>query len=209
MIKKILLTGLAVAMMVFANVEASQANPIAAGDKIQLTGYNPVDNAGVMTFRVNGTFTLDTFCIQDNVSIDWNVNTIAGLSDHVGLGANAVQLNLAVDYLFYRYASGAYKNDMTSNVAVADLQRLLWNLQRPDAHYTQDNILQEWDVDYAAFTSNVALQHSYGTKVINIMNASGANLQNQLYNPVPEPAAMILFGAGLVGLTAVVRKKRS
>ena len=90
--KKILLTGLAAAMMIFANIGISQATliTITKGDTIQLTHYNSVDNAGVMTFNVfnpDGSLigSLDTFCIQENVYIDKRQgNTIKSLTKYVG-----------------------------------------------------------------------------------------------------------------------------
>jgi hypothetical protein len=198
---------------------AAMAGTISAGDYVTLTGYNGLDNAGIMTYSVShdggkDVFSYDTFCIQDNVYI-WanNAYLVASLSNNVGYfspnaPAGAGPLNQAVDYLFARFASGVYNyqlyTDPNKLSNQADLQRLLWSLQGSGLPYTS-SAGTAWATDLFNYEHDSSLQHSWGTEVINIVSGD-TDIQNQLYHPVPEPTTMLLLGLGLMGV-AVARKK--
>ena len=216
-------------MMAFSMMVAPvvMADTISTGDYVKLTAYNISDGAGIMTYAVSHdptnahsvAFSYDTFCIQDNVYVYYSSNPnedwyyVASISSNVGyvspnspVGAGPLQG--AVDYLFYRYKSGAY--DLSSQADQADLQKLLWSIQGTGLPYTSAPGAQ-WSIDYAAY--NIAAngpQHSWGTEVINIVgyDSTGTriDIQNQLYNQVPEPATMLLLAIGLMGLAEVRRK---
>jgi hypothetical protein len=207
---------------------AAMADIISVGDYVKLTAYNSLDSAGIMTYAVSKdqgahiAFYYDTFCIQDNVYIYPNQwYPVAALSTSVGLfnippPLGAGMLNGAVDYLFYRYKGGAYDSTMTSDATEADFQKVLWSLQGSGPKYANDNPSPSttylWDTDLLTYNITDAMHHSWSTKVMNIAysdtNGNFHDIQNQLYNQVPEPSTVLLVGTGLACLVGLRRRRK-
>ena len=204
-------------------VPAAMADIISVGDYIMLTDYNHLDSAGIMTYAVSKdqgahiAFYYDTFCIQDNVYIYPNQwYPVAALSTSVGPynpdKPGEGPLNGAVDYLFYQYKSGVYNTIMTSLETEADFQEVLWSLQGSGPKYANDNpspsITYLWDTDLLTYNITDTMHHSWGTQVINIVDGNFYDIQNQLYNQVPEPSTVILMGTGLACLVGLRRRRK-
>jgi hypothetical protein len=214
---KIMKISVILLMFVTCASTAALAGTVVPGNWIYLTSWNPVDDAGIMNLKISqdsthtGTLSsLSTFCIQDNTLIypsTWYL--IKDISNQVGPynpnHAGEGPLNGAVDYLFYQYSTGKYDAAFSgSNNNQADFQRILWSLQQTGPNYTPIAGTL-WANDLAYYSSNSQLQsHSWGTKVLNIVDSNGNDIQNQLYH-VPEPATILLLG---IAFGAIALSKR-
>ena len=145
MIKRfVLIVSALVLWSAFCCAPAVMADPLLAGDYLRLIAYNSTDSAGIMVYDVSHNqgatvaFDYSTFCIQQNTTVGLNTwYKVQSLTSQVGpydFAASPLPgegpLNGAVDYLYFRYASGAYGSQIAGNQSnQADFQDMLWNLQ--------------------------------------------------------------------------------
>jgi hypothetical protein len=203
-------------LICFGIAQNAEAYPVQVDDTIILSAgnYNTTTRAGEFTFTItrSGTDigTIDTFCLEyDEITYLDTPYTIDALID----GSETTYSNNwnLIAYLYWSYNQGtleAYENGVYSDDANgwSYLQYAIWILVGDSEYVSVDN--QAIANYYIKLANDVAggetPEWTNDGRVVIAVNDGQDILATA---PVPEPATLMLFGTGLLGLGVFTRKK--
>ncbi len=211
---------------------ASYLYGIEAGDKIkfvQRTGPNGggefkwvADTNKNNIFGDLGDYTWQSFCVEKNEYITQNTAyTVEGISGYAkagGIGGHdafingktADSLGNETAWLFWNFSKGTLGTGAYAYTSTYEqegyLQNVIWFLEDEISSLDTKtkNFYNSWHADYLT-AYNSGWRNNGQVQVVNL----GVGRQDQLIigHHAPEPATMLLFGFGLIGLAGIGRKK--
>jgi hypothetical protein len=221
--KKLLVGLMMVAMGLLLMTPLANAYPVEVGDQITINSGFGNANGGGAFFITGGTSPFYSFCLEMNEHISYGGSYYVGsIMDGAINGGAGGQTSLNYDpissetaYLYSQW-SNYYGNTEVAELAnIANaLQLAIWKFEGEWSNALTP--LAQKFYDEAAKINHGG--NLYGVQVLNLYNsknceATGAACQytgfaqDQLVkHQVPEPATILLFGLGLLGLAGFRRK---
>ncbi len=200
----------------------------AAGDTVRI--YNGPGNTGGGEFKIDlasngytlGTYDYISFCLERNETIslttsntdidEYRIDSVEDYAHSAFPGQNGAdadgkdKLSEATKWLYYNYMFGNYDwsrsgSESTAQIRANNVQNTIWYLEEEQASGYQPLVdLLNTQLDYTIAGT---------VKVLNLVDGNDIKRQSQIIGePVPEPGAMMLMGTGILGLSAIARRRK-